>query len=287
MNKLSIGFATAIEFVGVTILGFLMFSSIMNNNNEPVSTTTGPEVFLYTFNQPGTLQEAGDMDDSSSKYWWLDSGGKLEISDGSAKTNFNKMKSFEKWRLKYAISNPKDTDQGYYPQNIFRLVSRQQWRNFSEQAEFKLARYNVSDSVNRNESNGVLFFLRYQDGDNLYYAGIRVDGNAVIKKKLNGVYYTLALNKIFEGEYDRYKNPNLIPIGVWFGLKAEIITRNDNTVLIALYSDQNLDGEWIKVSEAVDSGSLNLIPNILSSGYVGVRGDFFDFSFRNFRVENF
>ena len=38
----------------------------------------------------------------------------------------------------------------------------------------------------------MLLFNRYQDGQTLYYGGVRVDGAAVIKKKLAGVYTTLA-----------------------------------------------------------------------------------------------
>jgi hypothetical protein len=59
-----------------------------------------------------------------------------------------------------------------------------------------------SNSIHRMASNGVLLFNHYLDGDNLYYVGIRVDGSAIVKKKKDGVYYTMESKRVFPGKYD-------------------------------------------------------------------------------------
>jgi hypothetical protein len=97
----------------------------------------------------------------------------------------------------------------------------------------------LSDSEYRNESNGVLLFNRYKDGDNLYYSGIRVDGQAVIKKKIKGKYFTLVEKELFgkDGDYDRKSNPNLIPQGKWIGIKS-VLKNEGEAVDIKLYVDE-------------------------------------------------
>lgn len=229
----------------VFILGF--------NTNRNLSTKTNmASPFIYSFNVDGVLNETGEMDESSSPYWWLNSGGTMKIKEGSGSTNIGEMSKLSKWRVLYKISNSKDTDDGYHPQNIFRLVTRNKWQNFSSQGYFNILKDNLSSSSNRNASNGVLLILRYQDGDNLYYAGIRVDGTAVIKKKINGEYTTLAQQKIFDGVYDRETNPNLLPKNKWLGLRSEV-TNENNSVRIKLFGDLNQTGEWQKIMEVVDS----------------------------------
>ena len=115
----------------------------------------------------------------------------------------------DRWRVRYAISNPVDTDDGYLPQNLFRLILRQKWKNFRQSFYFQIRNVNMTDSPNRNASNGVLMFHRYVDSDNLYYAGVRVDGATVIKKKYRGTYYTLATKPMYSGgPYDRASRPN-------------------------------------------------------------------------------
>jgi len=102
---------------------------------------------------------------------------------------------------------------GYYPQNIFRLLTRTKWQNIEQEVYFKILKVNTSQNSNRNESNGVLLFSHYQDADNLYYGGIRVDGYAVIKKKVEGDYHTLAYEPVYTADaaYHRDTNSNLIP----------------------------------------------------------------------------
>jgi hypothetical protein len=139
---------------------------------------------------------------------------------------------------------------------------------------FKIAKDNLSESTNREGHNGLLFFNRYQNGQNLYYTGLRVDGNAVIKKKLNSTYYTLVLNKVFAGEYNRTTNPNLLPHNTWIGLKSVVTNNSNGSVSIKLYMDNGNTGTWTLVAEAVDSGQ-NGAP-ITAAAAAGVRTDFMD-----------
>ncbi|MDP1688558.1 MAG: hypothetical protein Q8L47_00270 [bacterium] len=242
--------------------------------------------FYYTFKDNGALEEAGIMDDSSSPYFWLNSGGRFLLKDGIGKTVQGELWKFNKWRLAYSISNPVDTDNGYHPQNILRLVTRSKWRNFSQEIYFKITKLNISASPNRNASNGVLVFNRYQDGNNVYYIGIRVDGAVVIKKKMNGTYYTLAYKQFYNASvpYDHDTNPNLIPSQKWIGLKSEIKTNPDNTVSLKLFIDKDKTGVWVLVTEAIDDGKTYGGAAIVNEGYAGIRTDFMDVEFDDYKI---
>ena len=128
---------------------------------------------------------------------------------------------------------------------------------------------------------------RYQDGNNLYYAGVRVDGSAVIKKKQNGTYYTLAfVPGIYPGAYDKSRNPNLLPSNKWIGIRCEIVNQSDGSVRIQLFIDKGWQGTWQLIAEAVDNGKA-FGPAITHAGYGGIRTDFMDVMFENFRVRTF
>ncbi len=245
--------------------------------------------FHYAFSNDGSLEEAGKMDDSPSPYWWLNSGGRLLLKDGVGKTIQGELGEFDKWRLAFAASKSVDTDNGYHPQNIFRLVTRSKWQNFSQEVFFQNIKLNMSTSTNRNASNGVLLFNRYQDGNNLYYTGIRVDGAAVIKKKTGGVYYTLVYKPFYNNStsYSRDTNPNLIPSQKWIGLKSEVVTNSDNTVSIKLFIDRDKTGNWVLVAEAKDDGKTYGDAAILSEGYAGIRTDFMDVEFDDYKMVKF
>lgn len=237
--------------------------------------------YYYSFNTAGVLHETGNMDASSSPYWWLNSGAKLSISDGTGKTVQSELPPNYFWRLTYLNSNPLDTDEGYHPQNIFRLLTRSRWGNSQESAYFKIIRDQLSSSSNRAAHNGLLLMSRYQNSNNLYYVGIRVDGKAIIKKKLNGNYYTLAYSQVFPGNYNRESNPNLLPKNLWIGLRSRVVNNADGSVSIKLYMDQNRTGNWVLVLETTDINS-----PILNEGYGGIRTDFMDVEFDDFREVN-
>ncbi len=241
--------------------------------------------FAYFFGNEGALEEAGSMEESSDPYWWLNSGGYLLSSHGIGETVQDELPIGNVWRIAYSLSNPEDTDNGYHPQNIFRLISRSTWRNFRQTAYFLIKKDQLSASPNRSESNGLLLFNRYLDSQNLYYAGIRVDGTAVIKKKYHGVYYTLAQVPLYMGSYDRALRPTLLPHGVWLGLRTEVTDDADGGVNIGLFVDQNRSGTWTEVLKTRDDGASYGGKAISRAGYAGIRTDFMDVQFDGWKAE--
>ncbi|MES2216070.1 MAG: hypothetical protein V4481_02130 [Patescibacteria group bacterium] len=250
----------------------------------------------YTFNQDGTLAESFPMDSSSSKYFWLNSGGKMVIKNGLGGTQQGPLPAADAWRVLYGKNNPLDTGNGYYPQNLFRFVTRSTWNNLSEELPFKITKMNLTDTPNRDGYSGVLLFSRYSgDGQNTYYAGIRQDGTAVIKKKIkiggasSGTYFTmLQTSQIFPGTYNKTTSPNLIPQDKWMALKLDTINQADGSVKLDLYLDQNYNASttrtWKLVASATDSnGKYNGTP-ILGAAYAGIRTDYMDVLFDNYRL---
>lgn len=216
--------------------------------------------------------------------FWVNSGGIFYLQDEIGHSIIGDLPQYSPWRFTYLATNPADTDNGFHPQNILRLITKEKTKNFSAQSYFLIANDNLSNSPNRNESNGIFLIGRYQDARNLYYAGIRVDGTAVIKKKANGVYKTLIQEPIFIGdEYDRNSNPSLLPKNKWFGLRMNIQNNErDGSVKIELYFDRESSGEWERVLSTEDQGQ-GLAP-LLSAGYNGIRSDFMDIEISEFKV---
>jgi len=233
------------------------------------------------------LEESSSMKKSASDEWWLNSGGIMDINQEGFSTVIGSLDQNNYWRKLYAKNNPKDTDDGYHPQNIFRLVTRNQWQNFSQSIYFKIDELNLSQSKNRNASNGVLLFNRYQDGDNLYYAGIRVDGDVVIKKKIEGTYYTMIEKDVFTNgkKYAITDNPNQIPVNQWMGIKTEVRNIDQNTVNIRLFMDKTGNGNWELVLETQDAGNKYGKAPFLNQGYAGIRTDFMDVYFKNYSID--
>lgn len=268
-----------------TVATLMLLSLLIENALAyPAATVSSP--YYYNFNVAGTLEEASPMDTSTSPYWWLNSGGLMFLKDGVGETVQGNLLASNRWRLLYASSNPTDTDNGYHPQNLFRLVSRSKWQNFSQQAYFKITKDNLSASPNRNQSNGLLLMNRYsQDGQTLYYAGIRVDGYAVIKKKYSGTYTTLKLNKIYPGTWDRNTHPNLITendgYNKWYGIKTVIQNLPDGRVYIQLFLDSGRTGTWRLVADAYDTSQV-----ISGSNHAGIRTDFMDVIFDDYKIVN-
>lgn len=259
------------------LMTLLSFWSPANLAAVPPAPVQSP--FLYNFDVSGTLEEAASMGASSSPYWWLSSGAYFYFG-GTGETVHGSLPANDYWRLLYAANNPVDTDNGYHPQNIFRLVSRSKWASFRQQVYFRISADNLSNSPNRNASNGVLLFNRYQDQDNLYYTGVRVDGAAVIKKKQQGTYYTIAYKKIFPGTYHPNANPNLLPKGVWMGITSETLNNPDGTVRIRLHVNSG-NGVWKLIFDVEDDG-VQYGPPFTQSGYGGFRTDFMDVEFDNY-----
>lgn len=142
-----------------------------------------------------------------------------------------------------------------------------------------IRKYNASDSPERQNYNGILIFARYEDSNNLYYGGLRVDGNAVIKKKRHGTYTTLfEVPLVSPGAYDRNTNPNVLPLDTWIPLRLSAITE-DGGVKLMLYSRNG--PEWVLIAEAFDPSAHQPI----YSGSGGIRTDFMDAEIGGFRIE--
>jgi hypothetical protein len=242
-------------------------------------------VFYETFGKKCSLSESESMQKSSSADWWLNSGGQMACRKGVGWTVQKSLSSGSKWRKLYKKTNSEDTDDGKHPQNIFRLITKSEWQNFSQEASFRIKKFNLSDSPNRNESNGLLLMSRYQDSNNLYYAGVRVDGYVVIKKKIKGEYYTLAYNRYYSRkEYSRQSKSrsHLLPKNKWIGLKTEIQNVGGGKVEIKLYIKQKKN--WVLAAEAQDEPGKNGEDVISDEGYAGIRTDFMDVEFDKFRI---
>lgn len=243
--------------------------------------------YVYSFNVPGVLEEASSMQLSSSPYWWLNSGGELIIQDNVGETFQGDVPSLNRWHGRYAISSPTDTDRGTHPQNLFRLVTRSKWENLREEISFLIEADNFSPSFNRNTSNGLLLMSRYAiDGQTLYYAGIRVDGTTVIKKKYHGTYYTMAQQTVFPGTYTGWQDDiDLIPHHQWIRLRSDTVTNPDGSVTVNLYMRLASDSGWQPLQHATDSGQYDGTPPITGEAYAGIRTDFMDIHFDTYRAE--
>ncbi len=248
----------------------LLVNLIIPKGTDQSNRFTGDYVLEETF--PAEL--------SSSSEWWLNSGAYLYVADGAARTSFGALDKNSKWRLAYEGYNPASTDGGYYPQNIFRLLTRQAYLDSSQELTFNIDKINLSLGEHRNESNGVLLFMRYLDQDNLYYAGLRVDGAYVIKKKIEGEYTTLAYKQYFSGEYNRDLNPNLLPTNEDLFIKVEIKTLSEGTPHIKLFSKQFPTDAWHLMLEYEDTSDTA----IKTSGFNGIRTDFMDVTFSDYKV---
>ena len=236
----------------------------------------------YSFSSDGILYEAGSDAESSSPYFWLNSGAKLIMAGGRGMTVQGDLSTDDYWRKLYSQENSLDTDNGYHTQNIFRLLTRSKWQNVQETAYFKITNDRLSSSPNRAEHNGILLMSRYNsNGNTLYYTGLRVDGTAIIKKKTSGKYYTLVSNKVFPGNYNRESSPNLLPKNTWLGLRSQIKNNADGSVTIKLYMDKNWNNNWILIAETTDKNN-----QIKTEGYAGIRTDFMDVVFDNYELMN-
>ncbi|MFH0856612.1 MAG: hypothetical protein V1860_01810 [bacterium] len=262
-----------------------LFTEKIKNSIYPKLISSDVVEFSDEFNVEEIIQETGKMEKSFSSDWWLNSGGLFIKKNGVGSTAKGELAACDKWRIDYQNYNPESTDDGFHPQNIFRLVLKKKLRDFSQETYFRIVKNNFSKSIHRNESNGILFFNRYKDGDNLYYAGLRVDGAAVIKKKINGEYFTIAYRKIFNGSYDREKNLNLLPAGKWIGLKTEIYNIGED-VNLKIYMDKDNSGNWDLALEATDNGSSFGGAALSEENYAGIRTDFMDVDFDNYKIKS-
>jgi hypothetical protein len=240
--------------------------------------------FFETFDGTRIIEETGAMEESLDPNWWLNSGAYFFMNDGIGHSIQGQLPEEDVWRHRFFESKPETTLNGYRPQNIFRLLTRKKWENISQSAYFKIKAYDLSSHEDRNQSNALLLFGRYIDSDNLYYAGLRVDGNAVVKKKLEGTYYTLGITPVIEGQYDRVSNPLLLPYNEWIGVKFVVQTLADTTVLLELYLDIGQTGNWNKVLSIVDVDGNQGLLAIRNDAHAGIRTDFMDVLIKEYSI---
>ncbi|KKS85541.1 MAG: hypothetical protein UV60_C0007G0028 [Parcubacteria group bacterium GW2011_GWA2_43_11] len=267
-------------------------SSTTSNIKTPVlstqTETSKPKVptqtFLYTFNVTEVLEESGSSNLSSSNFFWLNSGARLEISDGIGSTIKGALTNGDPWRRAYAETNPLDTGNGLFPQNLFRLITQSLWENVDQELEFSIQKVNVLNTHDRDAFSGIFLMSRYVHSDTLYYAGIRMDGKAVIKKKYHGVYYTLAEAQLFTSStpYDRVRFPNLIPTHTWYRMATQTITTSSGGVQIRLSFAYSLSSPLETVLITTDTGVFG--PPITAEGHTGVRTDYADVLFDNYKI---
>lgn len=258
----------------------------------PISASPAPpaqkSIVAPFANQSVLLEETGSMKESESTHalLWLNSGAYLGIKNGTGVTVKGDLPEHDKWRLAYLASNPVDTDKGFRPQNIFRLVVKQQWENIRQEMRFSIEKVNESASPERDAWSGAFFMSRYIDGDNLYYAGVRHDGAAVIKKKIDGTYYDMDYRPVFveKTPYNRETNPNLLPILEEIGMKVEVITQEGDKAVVRLFIDKEGSGNWQLIAEGVDDGVKYGGP-IHKNGFAGLRSDFSNMDFIGYKIQ--
>jgi hypothetical protein len=226
------------------------------------------------------LEETARPEQSAHPDLWLNSGGRFLLAGDGGSTLQGELPADDRWRIAYSRSSARDTDDGFRPQNLFRLVTRRADDDYRAEGTFTIRRTNRTGTPSRNASNGAFLFLRYRDGDHLYVAGIRVDGQAAIKKK-NGGYRTMAIRPLYEGSpgaWSRDGNANLIPENRPIAIAAEVRSAGGGSVQIRLFVDGAL------VLEAVDDGRSFGGP-AYPDGRSGVRTDFMDVELSGLRMD--
>lgn len=93
--------------------------------------------------------------------------------------------------------------------------------------------------------------------------------------------------RVFPGKYDTEKNPNLLPLNTWIGLRSEISNQIDGTVSIKLFVDRQNTGKWELVINTIDDGKTFGGSVIASEGYAGIRTDFMDAEFEDYSIEEY
>ncbi len=155
--------AAGVIIAGVTAAAVMGISSPLFIQASTAAIVSSP--FHYRFHVDGVLDEAGTMADSWSAYWWVNSGAQFLIENGIGQTIQGALPSGYRWAKLYGASSAVDTDNGLYPQNLFRLVTRNQWHNIQQELYFRIRRIQMTASPNRNASNGILLMSRYaEDG---------------------------------------------------------------------------------------------------------------------------
>jgi hypothetical protein len=268
----------------VTIIGIsLLFSSLLfpTLTASAATATTVSFPWNYTFSSPGTLNQTATEPTSGSAYWWVSGGGQLIVNNGLGKTLQGDIPSSNPWNSVYAKSMAVTSDNGIHPQNIFSILLRTPSLDTDQSVSVQINKDNLANPENRDPWNGIHLISRWQDGNNYYFAGIRNDGHVIIKKKVNGLFYTLAEKTFFGGIYNATTNPSLLPKNTWINLRKVTSTDASGNTRIQLYIDQNQSGTWTLALDTTDTGVQGV--KITTQGLSGIRSDFIDMSMDNFK----
>lgn len=227
-------------------------------------------VAILFYFRPILVSESHTFSESSSKKWWLSSGGQIYFFRNKIFPLTGDLHSSDPWYVRYKKNNPKGSNEGKRPQNIFRLVNVPLKKDFTQSVYFKLLYY--AAPFPEQPHDGVFLMSRYVDSDNLYYYGLRVDGVVVIKKKYHGKYTTLAYKKVLPDVA-----LNNIPQDKYLGLKISI---NSNGVKNHLVAYLDLGTGFKKVFDIYDSSK-----DLSSFGKSGLRSDNMDVVFKDYNYE--
>lgn len=234
----------------------------------------------YKFEPDGTVKELHPESTSTSPYFWVNSGGYMYMKDKKGSTIHGELPSTDERYQAYKTNS--DTDFGKHPQNLFRLFTRQEFPNVRQTGSYTIDKY-YSDSPGKADSNGVLHFMRMAlDGDTGYYAGVRIDGTSVIKKKIKvpsdgnaWTYYPMAQKPLPGGK---------LPIGKPFNMRTEVKDGAAGGVDISLWWDVNNTGDWVQLLTAIDNGR-TYGGAVIKTGHSGIRSDFMDLTFSDLKLE--
>lgn len=220
------------------------------------------------------LIEASTPLESQSSAWWLIFGGLMYTDNGTWRTLHGDLGDDDELRKLYLRTNPLDTDNGYHPQNIFRLISKKDYGHSTQEIRFIIDKDQESLSPNRNDSSGFFLIENYSNIDNFYQIGIEMDGQATIRKKSKGIYSTLEETQIWgeKESYDPELKQNLLPQKEVIDLKVEKIETSEGLALKLLINNE-------LVLEAQDK-------EILPGGKIGIRSDFMDITIEDYLLDN-
>lgn len=249
---------TAIMVVAAAIGTIWAIISGNQSGNQPLLSAG--------FDQPNGLvtnefayYNPGDHVSVESPVWLLTSGS-LFARDGAG------------WTGVPDIGRPDPASSKFTDSSVFRAVTRRNdFGNVVVSFSLFIQRFVAPGGQAAPSWRGVHVFLRYQSADLLYVLSVdRSDGIIVIKKKVpgpeanGGIYSTLASTR------------HRAVTGRWETVTASVTNQGEGVALTV-----SIDGAV--VLRAVDSGSGHS-PPITQPGRVGLRGDYTQFMFRNFKV---
>jgi hypothetical protein len=240
--------------------------------------------FEETFDRDTVIEEAPRAAVSRNPRWWVSAGGRVTFAEGTAYTIQGSLPPWDPWARAYARTKPVDTEQGRRPQNVFRMVTRETGRTFRQRVSVRIRSTNLAASTERGPFSGIFLESRFLNDNNFYVAGLRFDGQAVIKKRREAEAFTVAIAPVYPGTYDRQSNPNLLPQNRWFSIRSTIHDVPGGVRILLEIHDPALGPDWIPVLDVLDGpGGADGRP-VVGAGSAGIRTDFMDVQLDDYLV---